>query len=71
MTTAPTARSSSRARASWARSSAVTTQDEVFVTANAAKAGVKLTNASNTDPLVLLKHFGPRPQQPAPAAGGR
>ena len=47
------------------------TQDEVFVTANAAKAGVKLTNASDSDPLVLLKHFGPRPQQPAPAAGRR
>jgi len=47
------------------------TQDEVFVTANASKAGVKLTNASDTDPLVLLKHFGPRPQQPAPAARGR
>jgi hypothetical protein len=47
------------------------TQDEVFVTGSAAKAGVKLTNASETDPLVLLKHFGPRPQQPAPAGGGR
>ena len=36
------------------------TQDEVFVTAAAARAGVKLVNASGTDPLVLLKHFGPR-----------
>jgi hypothetical protein len=37
------------------------TQDEVFVTAAAARAGVKLSNASDTDPLVMLKHFGPRP----------
>jgi hypothetical protein len=36
------------------------TKDEVFVTASAAKAGVKLTNMSDADPLVLLKHFGPR-----------
>ena len=35
------------------------TQDEVFVTAEAAAAGVKLTNPSDADPLVLLKHFGP------------
>jgi hypothetical protein len=35
------------------------TQDEVFVTAEAAAAGVKITNPSDTDPLVLLKHFGP------------
>jgi hypothetical protein len=35
------------------------TQDEVFVTAEAAAAGVKLTNPSDTDPLVMLKHFGP------------
>ncbi|HET6439714.1 MAG TPA: hypothetical protein VFG59_16735 [Anaeromyxobacter sp.] len=36
------------------------TEDEVFVTAEAARRGVKLTNASNSDPLVMLKHFGPR-----------
>jgi hypothetical protein len=35
------------------------TEDEVFVTAEAAAAGVKLVNPSDTDPLVLLKHFGP------------
>ena len=35
------------------------TQDELFVTAEAAKAGVRLENPSQTDPLVLLKHFGP------------
>ena len=27
---------------------------------DAAKAGVKITNLSKTDPIVMLKHFGPR-----------
>lgn len=36
------------------------TQDEIFVTAEAAKTGVVVTNTSTTDNLVLLKHFGPR-----------
>jgi hypothetical protein len=36
------------------------TRDEVFVTASAASEGVRLTNDSDTEPLVLLKHFGPR-----------
>jgi hypothetical protein len=35
------------------------TEDELFVTADAAKAGVRITNPSGTDPLVILKHFGP------------
>lgn len=35
------------------------TEDEVFVTAEAAKAGVRIENRSDTDPLVILKHFGP------------
>jgi hypothetical protein len=35
------------------------TEDEVFVTAAAATGGVKVTNHSSTDPLVMLKHFGP------------
>ena len=35
------------------------TQDELFVSATAAKAGVKIENLSATDPLVILKHFGP------------
>jgi hypothetical protein len=35
------------------------TQDELFVSAEAAKAGVRIQNLSETDPLVLLKHFGP------------
>jgi hypothetical protein len=35
------------------------TEDEVFVTAAAAKEGVLIQNLSSSDPLVLLKHFGP------------
>ena len=35
------------------------TEDELFVTADAAKEGVRITNRSATDPLVILKHFGP------------
>jgi hypothetical protein len=35
------------------------TQDELFVTADVAKAGVHVQNTSATDPLVILKHFGP------------
>ena len=30
-----------------------------FVTEAAAQAGVEITNHSTTDPLVMLKHFGP------------
>lgn len=35
------------------------TNDEFFVTEKAAKAGVQITNLSTTDPIVMLKHFGP------------
>jgi hypothetical protein len=35
------------------------TEDELFVTAAAASEGVTIENPSSTDPLVLLKHFGP------------
>jgi hypothetical protein len=35
------------------------TEDELFVTAAAAKAGVRIENRSDTEPLVILKHFGP------------
>jgi hypothetical protein len=35
------------------------TEDELFVTAAAAQAGVRVENLSETDPLVILKHFGP------------
>lgn len=36
------------------------TSDEFFVGAHAAAAGVLIENPSTTDPLVMLKHFGPR-----------
>jgi hypothetical protein len=35
------------------------TQDELFVTAQAATNGVVITNKSKTENLVMLKHFGP------------
>jgi len=35
------------------------TYDEFFITEQAAKAGVTITNPSKTDPIVMLKHFGP------------
>jgi hypothetical protein len=41
------------------------TQDEFFVTADAAKAGVVVENKSATENLVMLKHFGPgNPEAP-------
>jgi len=35
------------------------THDEFFVSESAAKDGVTITNPSKTDPIVMLKHFGP------------
>lgn len=35
------------------------TRDELFVTASAAQAGVAITNSSQREDLVMLKHFGP------------
>jgi hypothetical protein len=35
------------------------TEDEFFVTAAAAETGVLIENLSSSDPLVMLKHFGP------------
>lgn len=35
------------------------TKDELFVTASAAQAGVIIENKSDTENLVMLKHFGP------------
>lgn len=35
------------------------TSDEFFVSEDAARAGVRVHNPSPTDPLVMLKHFGP------------
>jgi hypothetical protein len=35
------------------------TEDELFVSADAAGHGVRIENLSDTEPLVVLKHFGP------------
>ena len=35
------------------------TNDEFFISEKAAVEGVKIENASDTDPIVILKHFGP------------
>ena len=35
------------------------THDEYFVSESAAKEGITLSNPSQTDPIVMLKHFGP------------
>jgi hypothetical protein len=41
------------------------TKDELFVSAAAASNGVTLVNRSDSENLVLLKHFGPgNPQAP-------
>lgn len=44
------------------------TEDEIFVTAKAAGAGVTFTN-TGTEPLVGLRYFGPDAQPTAPAVG--
>ena len=43
------------------------TEDEVFVTEAAAKAGVTYENTSGTEPLVVLRYFGPDANPDAPA----
>ena len=35
------------------------THDEYFVSETAAREGLTITNPSKTDPIVMLKHFGP------------
>ena len=35
------------------------TNDEFFISEKAAVEGVKIVNTSTTDPIVILKHFGP------------
>ncbi len=35
------------------------THDEYFVSEQAAAQGIKITNLSDSDPIVMLKHFGP------------
>ena len=44
------------------------TDDEVFVTASAASAGVRVEN-TGTEPLVSLRYFGPNAQPNAPEVG--
>jgi len=45
------------------------TNDEFFVSEKAAKQGVKITNVSTCDPIVILKHFGPGAHENMPKAG--
>lgn len=40
------------------------TNDEFFVTESASKDGVKFTNLSSTEPLVVLRHFAEHPDRP-------
>ena len=42
------------------------TKDELFVTAAAAQRGVRVTNRSDKENLVMLKHFGPGNPDAAP-----
>lgn len=46
------------------------TEDEVFCTENAAKAGVVFENTSQYEPLVALRYFGPDVNPEAPEVGG-
>ncbi len=43
------------------------THDEFFVSEAAAKEGVTITNPSKSDPIVMLKHFGPDAHDNMPA----
>jgi len=45
------------------------TEDEVFISAEAAQAGVEIENFSDNDPLVLLRYFGPEVNPQAPEVG--
>jgi len=40
------------------------TNDEYFVSYQAAREGVKISNSSTTDPIVMFKHFGPKSGAP-------
>ena len=47
------------------------TKDELFVTSDAAMKGVVITNKSDTENLVILKHFGPgNPDAPTKRLAG-
>jgi hypothetical protein len=45
------------------------TNDEFFITESAARAGVRYVNTSPTEPLVMLRYFGPEVNPEAPAIG--
>ncbi|HEX2852202.1 MAG TPA: hypothetical protein VHO24_03110 [Opitutaceae bacterium] len=45
------------------------TEDEVFCTEDAAKAGVTFENTSDVEPLVVLRYFGPEVHPDAPKMG--
>lgn len=45
------------------------TEDEVFISAKAAKEGVEIENLGKESPLVLLRYFGPEVNPDAPAVG--
>jgi hypothetical protein len=45
------------------------TQDEVFVTATAARAGLRFANTSETEDLVILRYFGPDVHADLPEVG--
>jgi hypothetical protein len=45
------------------------TEDEIFCTESAAKAGVTFENLSQSEPLVTLRYFGPEANPDAPEIG--
>jgi hypothetical protein len=45
------------------------TEDEVFCTESAAKAGVVFENTSDVEELVILRYFGPEVNPDAPEIG--
>jgi dihydroxyacid dehydratase/phosphogluconate dehydratase len=45
------------------------TEDEVFCTESAAKAGVAFENTSEVEDLVVLRYFGPEANPDAPEIG--
>ena len=45
------------------------TEDEYFCTEAGAKSGVTFENTSDTEPLVLLRYFGPEVNKNAPKMG--
>jgi hypothetical protein len=45
------------------------TEDEFFCSADGARAGVTFENTSQTEPLVVLRYFGPEVNPDAPAVG--